>query len=261
MLVLSTPTTAPPIRLATSADANRLHPSTHALVAGWGKVRYAQKHPTTKLMWATLGVKSERSCQRELPVGYFPAAQICAIHPFVATDCSGDSGGPLLAFGSDRDGMVEIGILHSGFSSHGHCLTTAPNIFTRADLISGWARRWIAALNPQPSSPPGKEPEVRPLANPLAEALARRTLRTAFGIRFRHPYEYRIFCRPLGPIKQHCGVDWYSHGNDYFGSLTIFLLRHGNRRWNSRFEISWVNDHCYFETNYRQRCAIHIRRK
>ncbi len=147
LLVLSSPTSAPAIPLATSANAARLQLGTRAMIAGWGNTYYSQWEPTEQLMWANTIVEGKR-CDR-LPDFRFEAG-ICTIDPpsYRAGACNGDSGGPLLAAGSEGQGLVEIGITHGGY---GHCLTRAPDLFTRADLISSWADRWIAALNPAPS--------------------------------------------------------------------------------------------------------------
>lgn len=144
LLVLSTPTKAPAIALATAADSQRLRLGTPAMIAGWGNTYYNQFEPTEQLMWANTVVEGRR-CDR-LPDFRFKAG-ICTVDPpsYAAGACNGDSGGPLLAAGPAGQGQIEIGITHGGY---GHCLTRAPDLFTRADLISTWANRWIAALAP-----------------------------------------------------------------------------------------------------------------
>lgn len=144
LLVLSTPTKAPAITLATAADSQSLRLGTPAMIAGWGNTYYNQFEPTEQLMWANTVVEGRR-CDR-LPDFRFKAG-ICTVDPpsYAAGACNGDSGGPLLAAGAVGQGQIEIGITHGGY---GHCLTRAPDLFTRADLISTWANRWIAALAP-----------------------------------------------------------------------------------------------------------------
>jgi hypothetical protein len=152
LLELSTPTPAPAIPLATSANAKRLHLGTQALIAGWGNTYFSQREPTEQLRWANTVVEGKR-CNR-LPEFRFEGG-ICTIDPpkFASGACNGDSGGPLLAAGSDGEGLIEIGITHGGY---GRCLTRAPDLFTRADLISSWANHWISALNTTaPSTPTG----------------------------------------------------------------------------------------------------------
>jgi secreted trypsin-like serine protease len=139
LLVLSTPTTASAISLATSANAKRLRTGTHAMIAGWGETHFGQTEPTESLMWARTVVEGNQ-CEGL-------RGRICAIDfpKFKSGVCHGDSGGPLLAAGPHGQGLIEIGITQAVFSE---CTSRRPGIFTRADLISPWADRWISTLNP-----------------------------------------------------------------------------------------------------------------
>jgi secreted trypsin-like serine protease len=139
LLVLSTPTTAPAIHLATSVEAKRVHMGTHALIAGWGETYYGQAELTEWLMWARTVVEGNR-CEGL-------RGRICAIDfpKFKSGVCHGDSGGPLLTSASHGQGLIEIGITQAVF---GRCSTRRPGVFTRADLISPWVDRWISTLDP-----------------------------------------------------------------------------------------------------------------
>ncbi len=141
LLVLSTPTTAPAIRLASTANAPTLRTGTHALIVGWGETYYGQLELTESLNWARTVLEGNR-CEG-LP------GRICAIDfpKFESGVCHGDSGGPLLAAGPRGQGLIEIGIAQAVF---GNCLTTRPGIFTRADLVSAWVGHWIST----PLAPP-----------------------------------------------------------------------------------------------------------
>jgi len=158
LLVLSTPTTAPAIPLATASDVGLFAPGTLGVIAGWGEtVGGDQSSTPTALQWATTVVQSPAACGGAVSP-FDPATQICAInYPSEDTGtCFGDSGGPLLA--NDLVGQngqpTEIGITSSGF---GQCDTTLPDIFARVDAISPWANGWITAVKPPPpahTSPP-----------------------------------------------------------------------------------------------------------
>lgn len=141
LLVLSTPTSAPAIGLATAADSNILRTGAHAEIAGWGETYYGQTELTESLMWAKTVLEGKR-CEGLL-------GRICAIDfpKFSSGVCHGDSGGPLLAAGPNGQGLIEIGIAEAVF---GHCLTTRPDLFTRAALVSPWVDHWISALNSPP---------------------------------------------------------------------------------------------------------------
>jgi secreted trypsin-like serine protease len=140
LLVLATPTTAPPVALAKPSDTRYRRLGTHARVAGWGDTFFEQPEPTESLMWAKTLVESDR-CE-----GLW--GRICAIDfPRAKSGvCHGDSGGPL--FVSDRKGgWVEIGITEAGF---GTCTTRRPQIFTRTDLLYKWIAGRVKKIEAQP---------------------------------------------------------------------------------------------------------------
>jgi secreted trypsin-like serine protease len=140
LLVLETPTTAPPISIATPSDTRYLRLGTHARVAGWGMTYYEQGGFTEPLMWAKTTVESSR-CE-----GLW--GRICAIDfPKAASGiCHGDSGGPL--FVADRKrGWLEIGITEAVFD---RCTTHRPQLFTRTDLLSSWIKARVEKIEAQP---------------------------------------------------------------------------------------------------------------
>jgi secreted trypsin-like serine protease len=140
LLVLATPTSAPPIALAKPSDTRLRRLGTHARVAGWGDTYFEQPEPTESLMWAKTLVESDR-CE-----GLW--GRICAIDFPKAKSgvCHGDSGGPL--FVSDRKGgWIEIGIVEAGF---GTCTTRRPQIFTRTDLLYKWIKGRVQQIEAQP---------------------------------------------------------------------------------------------------------------
>jgi trypsin len=159
LLVLTTPTTAPAIPLATASDLGLLAPGTLSTISGWGETVGGDSNSApTALQWAVTVVQSSTACARAISPNPFDAStQVCAInYPSEDTGtCFGDSGGPLLA--NDLSGQsgqpTEIGITSSGF---GQCDTTLPDIFTRVDAISPWANGWISAVEPAPPPPPAK---------------------------------------------------------------------------------------------------------
>jgi secreted trypsin-like serine protease len=154
LLVLRTPTTAPPIALATASDLGLLAPGTLGTISGWGQTIGGDPNSTpTALQWATTVVQSPAYCNQEIPA-LDPYTQVCAINaPSLDTStCFGDSGGPLLA--NDLQGQngnpIEIGISVEVLNN---CDTTLPDIYTRVDVISPWANGWIAAVKPPPPTP------------------------------------------------------------------------------------------------------------
>ena len=144
--MLATPTSAPAIRLATSADANLLAQGTQVAVAGWGDTSSTQTTPPTALHWGASVVQGQTFCANEEyidGVPFDPTDAICALDaPSLAVaTCHGDSGGPLVAGDSAGD-PVEIGVTSRGDPL---CNPDFPSVFTRVDAISAWAQSVIAA--------------------------------------------------------------------------------------------------------------------
>ncbi len=249
--MLSTPTTAPAIPLATSANAERLRAGTHALIAGWGEIEYGQKQLTGELMWARSTVRGGHCFGSHFNV----KARICVTHPpgVASGSCFGDSGGPLLAAGPKGQGLVEIGLAHAVF---GNCSTKFPDIYTRADLISPWVDRWIAALDPPPSTRPPSEPSVPALDNPLAEIDTRQALREGLGIPFKRRFGYHISCRSIDSTKQRCFTYWFFRSKLFYGYVLVHLQGGNETSWDARYTTEWVTDHCYFHT-HREHCQFH----
>jgi hypothetical protein len=181
--------------------------------------------------------------------------QVCTLDPptFASGTCLGDSGGPLLAAGPGGYGLVEIGITNSGFE---RCTTNLPSIYTRADLISPWVDRWIAALDPPPSARPRRTPSVAALDNPMAEIDTRQVLFEALGEPFKRRWGYEISCRPIDSTKRGCVTFWYFRAKLYYGTAIVHLLGRNEPTWTARYTISWVTDHCYFHTD-REHCRVH----
>ena len=150
LLVLSTPTAAPPVALATASDTAATRAGSSATIAGWGDTRYRQRLATEELRWAGTVVQGARWCRRNAPP-FFTDSEICTIDApsYAATACHGDSGGPLLAPAGPTGELVQIGIAIHGY---GRCSTRLPCVFTSVAAIASWVDSWIEAYRP-PSAP------------------------------------------------------------------------------------------------------------
>jgi secreted trypsin-like serine protease len=150
LLVLSTATAAPPVRLATAADGAKLHAGSRATIAGWGETRDGQSGPTPALNWASTVVQGKRWCKHNAPP-FYPRSEICAIDPprYATGACNGDSGGPLLAH-APGGALLEVGIVVHGYDA---CSTRLPTVFTRVAPLASWVQTWIDAYKVAPSSP------------------------------------------------------------------------------------------------------------
>ncbi len=166
LLILSTPTSAPAITLASyPSDSARLAAGAEARIAGWGDTSRAQGLLPPRLSWADTVVQSPAYCESEAPP-FYSGSEICTIDPpeNQTGACFGDSGGPLIS--PPGTGEIELGITSHIYNE---CETVRPTVFTRADLIAPWVDEWIAGV--QPLAPePAPKPSPAPAPGPQSAA-------------------------------------------------------------------------------------------
>jgi Trypsin len=281
LLVLSKPTTAPAIPLATSSDEYLDAGGTGALIAGWGATYYGEALIPALLQWAPTVVQDPSYCGEFDP--YFDASsQLCAVNPpdFLTATCNGDSGGPLAAFDASNQ-LVEIGIITNGPTD---CNTYTADNFANVIPLSSWVSGWIQAVAPPPPPPPSPPPTPAPSPPPststsstapptspppfptmtLGEARrdVRQTVVGALGGRAKPANSYSTRCSRRSSARFTCAVN-FSHGpNDYYGTVTVYFVSGpgGLTEWTDSYTLHWVNDGCYFHSGHPNRCTIHTRR-
>jgi len=147
LLVLATPTTAPPVTLAGPTDVALLNPNTPTFIAGWGLSGNPPKLKLSPILRRGATFVQRRLYCRNHSRAYYPffnfSSQLCTITPpgFAIGTCHGDSGGPALAFRADGT-PVQIGVTSLGAAD---CNTHVPDIFTRVDRIYPWIAEQVAA--------------------------------------------------------------------------------------------------------------------
>jgi hypothetical protein len=261
LLILTAPTSAPPVTLAGAEDAGLLAAGTKVTMVGWGLTKPRAKEIPHQLQQGRTTLQSSKSCRsrtRHYYPDYSPSQQLCTLSvPKRKTGiCSGDSGGPALAARSDGS-LVQLGVA----SSVGpECSPSLPNVYTRADKIASWVGQWIAAAEAGGPQPEIKVPKVHApfLSVPRAEELAAAGFSHDFHRHFTHSSERTIHCHRRAKAKVKCDVSWYQGGNDYWGSVTISyqVTREGIGIF-FRYMVNWVNNHCYFYSGHRASCKIH----
>ncbi|HVO53200.1 MAG TPA: trypsin-like serine protease [Solirubrobacterales bacterium] len=265
LLVLTAPTSAPPIAIAGAPDAGLLTAGAPLRMAGWGLTSAKAKDIPAQLQQGDTKLQSAKSC-RQRTSHYYPvystALQLCVLsQPKLKTGvCSGDSGGPAIATRADGS-VVEVGVASSVGPA---CSTKLPNVYTRVDKISAWVQRWIAAIEAGGPRPPVKVPKAHApfLSFGRAKELAAAAFAHDFRQHFTHAREQRINCHRLGKPRVKCKVSWYQGGNDYYGAVTVYYaVTHGGVGWFYRYTISWVNNHCYFYSGHRASCKIHTKQR
>ncbi|HEY4778609.1 MAG TPA: serine protease, partial [Solirubrobacterales bacterium] len=209
ILVLSTPTTAPPISLATATDSALYEGGARVLLAGWGLTGGDASMPPKRLRSAATVVQDPHTCRQRTQRFYAPysaAFQVCTLDPptLATGSCFGDSGGPAIAQRPDGS-AVEVGITSTGGPQ---CNTRVPDIFTRADRVSTWASEWVAATETGAPPPTGPRALVPRLSLESAKAFVAGTLAHAFGKLFLHASYLRANCQRVERERARCGLVW-----------------------------------------------------
>jgi len=178
LLVLSSPTTAPALPLASHAtDAAFLVPGHRALMAGWGETFPGGPVPH-ELHWAATSVQTTRYCRAHTRV-FMPGEELCTLDSPArrSVACFGDSGGPLLGALPSTGEVVELGVASHLYTD---CQPVSPVVYTRADLIRTWVRDWIASASYLPGT-------VTPSSAPPTDVGASRSAQAAPGVYSAHP--------------------------------------------------------------------------
>jgi trypsin len=263
LLILAAPVAAPPIALATSADAALYEAGDPLTIAGWGIDNRTTGHAPNQLQAAEVPVEEAARCKRGTKRFYpffDPTRQVCAldIPGFKITTCHGDSGGPAIA--TNPAGVpVEIGVTSLG---DGSCNPSSPGVFTRVDQISTWVQSWINAVELGAPAPKVVIPKAHlpSLTRERAEEISAIGLEEAFGSKFIHAQEPRIQCDRKSKARLKCGVTWFQGPNDYFGSTDVsYEIKKNVVLAVFHFNVQWVNDQCYFHSGHRASCKVQMK--
>ncbi len=263
ILILATPTAAPPIALPSRSESALFEGGTKTLIAGWGLTGGSAASPPRRLRSAATAVEDPQACKRRTRNFYAPystALQLCTRNPPTLSTgtCFGDSGGPAIAQRPDGS-PVEIGITSTGGPG---CNPRLPDVFTRTDRISAWASGWIAATEagaPAPALPRARIPRMELAAG---EGFVESTLVESFGKRFLRARDLEAACHPPAGAHLQCGLQWRYGPTIYYGTVTVFYaLRRNAVIWDSRLAIRSVNARCVSVSQHPYRCPTRTRHR
>jgi secreted trypsin-like serine protease len=265
LLILTAPVSAPPMALATGADAALYEPGDQLTVAGWGIDNRSTGHAPNQLQAATVPIEEASRCKegtRRFYPFFDPSRQVCALDSphFKITTCHGDSGGPAIATRADGT-PVEVGVTSLG---DGSCNPASPAVFTRVDQISSWVQSWIDAVEAGAPAPAVEVPKahIPLLTRERAEEISGLAMEEAFGPKFVHGQEKTIKCERQAKARLRCGVTWFEGPNDYFGKITVFFaIRHNVVLAGVHYTLHWVNDRCYFHGGNPDACRVETKKK
>ena len=216
LLVLSTPTTAPAVAIAGSADQYLYNGGASAIVAGWGTT-HAGGSAVSMLQWAPTRVETSNYCG-SLYAAFSTTYGTCAVDSpgYSAGTCNGDSGGPLLATDSSNH-QVEIGVTSMGPVD---CDTSTGDFFTRTDQIVTWASAVAksagSSLPNAPSVPTASTatPAPPPLTMSDARAYAAYIVGRHTG---KHPH-IAVSCARVNTSRFNCSLKWRQATSAYKGT-------------------------------------------
>jgi secreted trypsin-like serine protease len=260
LLILATPTSAPPIALADATDAALYAGGAQVLLAGWGLTAPHAKSGPENLRSTSTVVLSPGSCKqrtRSFNPSYSGATEMCTTDPPDRANggCFGDSGGPAIAHRADGS-PVQIGIVSTGGPE---CSTKLPNIFTRADRVSSWASEWIAATE-SGGPPSGLKPRLPAMSRESAQGLVVGLLNARFGELFSGSQGLRGNCRRLGPARQKCELLWRFGPKLYFATVTVFYaIRQNTVAWDNSYVVRRASIRCLRGDRSRS-CPVETRR-
>jgi len=259
LLVLQSPTPAPPIALAGVADAALYAGGAGVLLAGWGLTSPNASAPPQALHSTSNVVLDPSACKTRTKSYYPPfstTGQMCTIDPPDRRNggCFGDSGGPVIAQRPDGS-PVELGIVSTGGPQ---CSTRVPNIFTRADLISTWAAEWVAAIETG-APPPALKPRLPRMTEEGAEGLVVGVLRANLGNLFLQNRGLRGGCRRQGTVRVRCELLWQHRSKVYFATVTVFyVVRQSTVAWDNSFVFRRASARCI--NSGRPGCPVEVKR-
>jgi hypothetical protein len=215
LLVLATPTTAPAVPIASSADQYLYNGGAPAVVAGWGTT-HAGGPAASMLQWAPTRVETSSYCG-SVYSGFSATYGTCAVDSpgYAAGTCNGDSGGPLLATDSGNR-QVEIGVTSMGPVD---CDTDTGDFFTRTDQIATWASSVAKSAGsdlPSATAPPSI-PKATTATSPPPLTMRDARAYAAYIVgrhNGKHPH-IAVSCARVNTWRFNCSLKWRQAPSSY----------------------------------------------
>lgn len=144
---LETPSTATPIALIDTDQADWLASNPSATVIGWGVTQAEATEASDVLRQVELPLVSYRTCTYSYGIFYHVITPRMLCAGFIQSDksaCYGDSGGPLMVLDQPNNRWVQVGLVSWGSNS---CV--APyyyNVYARLSAFTAWIDQQISEV-------------------------------------------------------------------------------------------------------------------
>jgi secreted trypsin-like serine protease len=146
---LAAPTTAPPLALATPAEAALAGQGARLLLTGWGLVTNNDSTTPDELQQATITVAGNRKCKADYGAAFAGVNMICTAGGRPDA-CRGDSGGPLVSL--DGPAPTLVGIVSFGGRT---CANPRfPGVYTRVSDEAAFLAGAVSETPPAGTTPP-----------------------------------------------------------------------------------------------------------
>nr|ALE15223.1 chymotrypsin-like serine protease precursor [Diatraea saccharalis] len=124
-----------PIKLPTTADANKDFSGLQGTITGYGKTSDAQNSfpPSTSLHHTTVTIMTNRECQKSFEFTLH-SSHLCTGGQGGVGTCDGDSGGPITVL--QNNVRTQVGIVSFGPSDG--CQRAIPSVYTRVTSFLSW---------------------------------------------------------------------------------------------------------------------------
>ncbi|MEO9174602.1 MAG: serine protease [Gaiellales bacterium] len=227
VLVLATPTTAPAVSLATSADVALYTPGAPVVLAGWGLEHVNDKDVPSVLQATNTNLQSDRACRESAGgafITYSPGWMLCTAGGGVA--CKGDSGGPILEATTPSPASLADWRL-IGTTSWGDYRCSYLSVAASELPLNGWIAQQVAVAGGSGSATPAAAVATLPTALSMEQAIPvvpvpiKLELHVAgHGNRW---FRLRLLANPRTPIDElHVKLQYYTgYGFKAFASLTL----------------------------------------
>jgi hypothetical protein len=226
VLVLATPTTAPSIPLATSADTALYTPGAAVVLAGWGLVKAGNRDTPKELQTTNTQLQSDSACSLSAagaPIDFQPGWMLCTAGGGIA--CKGDSGGPIIAPVTPSPASLSdwrlIGTTSWGDNTCGY-LSVAASVLP----LSAWITQQIGAAAGAAAGPAAA---IGTIATPLGLRQAAPTVRVPIHLQIalvghgKKWFRLKIVATPRSPIDRlHVKLQYFTgYGFRSFASFTV----------------------------------------